>query len=360
MDKNELSATLSSLKPENYIASEANIQKGVFRADLRARSLHSDGKMSVEKLLDEVVAYANTLSEKNGSNSKFIFALSDHDSVEGVQEAVKLIAQNPDKYKNIRFVPAVELGFVHAADKSANSFEVSEIVAYGIDPFSEKLTGFLNSTYEKRAKFVESFIKSLNETNAGATFSVDEFAKAYGINVSKIHKNNIHWDLFHYGNTKKAYGTSAFDKKYADFMSQDVGGAKSLWDMKQKAHVYMDEDFAEARDIREAMKPKLGKDGLISNLSENRFEEVIGALDETQVVIGLAHPYYLADSKVSNVGDFVSGLIKKAKGMFKMTESYHQSYNGVAQDKILNVNSILENLGLKPFGARDIQGNKFI
>ena len=76
MDKNELSATLSSLKPENYIASEANIQKGVFRADLRARSLHSDGKMSVEKLLDEVVAYANTLSEKNGSNSKDRFQFS--------------------------------------------------------------------------------------------------------------------------------------------------------------------------------------------------------------------------------------------------------------------------------------------
>jgi len=87
----ELLSLLKGLKKENYIATEENIKNGIFRADLHSHSVFSDGKASVEKIMEEVASYADELYKKTGE--KFIYALTDHDTAEGVKLALKIISE---------------------------------------------------------------------------------------------------------------------------------------------------------------------------------------------------------------------------------------------------------------------------
>lgn len=69
----------------------------MLRADLHMHSVHSDGTLTVKKLLD----YAK-------SKRLDIIALTDHDSTEGVNEAIRY-----GEEINIRVIPAIELSTVH-------------------------------------------------------------------------------------------------------------------------------------------------------------------------------------------------------------------------------------------------------
>lgn len=69
----------------------------MLRADLHMHSVHSDGTLTVKKLLD----YAK-------SKRLDIIALTDHDSTEGVKEAIEY-----GKEINIKVIPAMELSTEH-------------------------------------------------------------------------------------------------------------------------------------------------------------------------------------------------------------------------------------------------------
>ena len=42
-----------------------NIQKLKYKANLHIHTIHSDGKMSIQQLLDDAVKYANKVAKKN-------------------------------------------------------------------------------------------------------------------------------------------------------------------------------------------------------------------------------------------------------------------------------------------------------
>ena len=155
LSKSEFLKELSKLSEQNYIASENNIKKGIFRADLHSHSNHSDGQITVEALLNQAAEYGNKLKKINGK--EFLFALTDHDGIDGVKEALKIIAKNPDKYKNIKFVPAAEVSFVLPCQENSIRYkkfktevQMPEVLIYGINPFSKTTTEFFNKIYRIR------------------------------------------------------------------------------------------------------------------------------------------------------------------------------------------------------------------
>lgn len=108
--------------------------------DLHVHSLASDGTMTPT----EIVEYA---LEKGLS----AFALTDHDTVAGIEEAMKAA-----KGKNIRVIPGVEISCEH------NSQDIHVLglnVDYKNKPFIEKLESAHTSRYFRNEKIVEKLSK---------------------------------------------------------------------------------------------------------------------------------------------------------------------------------------------------------
>jgi len=369
MDKEELLSTLANLKEENYIASAENISKGIFRADLHSHSNYSDGKGKVEDILDNVAQYADKLFEK--TKNKFIFALSDHDGVKGVNKALTIIASSPEKFKNVRFVPAVELSFTHHAAKSSNSFETSEVLAYCINSFSPKLDKFLTDIQSKRELLMHNFYKDLEKMFPDVSFSYNEFAKHYNMmQPANYFKVNLQWKMYHYGQTKKAISEFAKTQNknpndlYSEIMNK-TDNKKSLWDLKIKGLV--PKNYSDDSRILDLCKKYIPHEvnGKIIADGENTFEEIIETFsDDKNTFLAFAHPYFFSE-RVNDVFQFSKTLIEKSKGLLKATETYHQAYDfveiqkkiggGNPQKAINDINSIILNVNNKllPVGGRD-------
>lgn len=359
-DKNEFIKIIDGLTEENYICNAKNMAEGIFKADLHSHSNYSDGKAMVKDILDEAAKYGDDLYKK--TKSKFTFALSDHDGVDGVVEALKLIAQEPEKYKHINFIPAVELSFVHMADKTTNPTETSEVLAYCINPFNENITKMLNNLHNKRRKMITKGINSLSEAFPNVKFSINEFSKYYNTDLAKdMYSANLHWRVHHYGQTKLAL-TNLADKKginpekyYDDIMSKVKGRAKALGHLKDQGLIPSDIfENNKIIDIRKSIEPVIQYDNSIIAQGENTLERISNAFKtDKNTVFALAHPYYMTERR-TNPKEFVESIKNILKGKLIGTESYHQAYSeNISADTIKNFNSICENIGLKPLGGRD-------
>ncbi len=154
MGTHELKYILKNEPAENFStgASFKNVLNGTFRINLHMHTFHSDGNMSVQELLDQAVKYA-AFRKTKGKTDPFIVSITDHDILEGTKEAIKIIAEAPEKYKNIRFVPGIEFNTYKKFDNLKGKFKdiiQFEMLGYGINPF---ITG--GSGEKDVAKFVE-------------------------------------------------------------------------------------------------------------------------------------------------------------------------------------------------------------
>lgn len=150
-----------------------------FRISLHNHTTRSDGKMTVRELLDQAATYADEVAEANkhrenvlAQDSPFTIAITDHDTVDGCKEAVKIIASNPDKYKNLRVVFGTELSVENRMLGNNLTKPVPlHMVVNCINPFDKTLNEFLNATKIARKNvaevFFEDFVKELNLTHSG-------------------------------------------------------------------------------------------------------------------------------------------------------------------------------------------------
>lgn len=366
MTREEFLNVLPTLKKENYVANSKNICDGIFRADLHSHTVHSDGKISVKDFLDEVSTYSEQVYNKTKKN--VIFSITDHDTMEGNKEALCIIAQNPEKFKHVKFITGSEISFMHkATEKNTNPVETSEVLVYGFNPFSEKVSNFFNNVKTKRETMMNNYISDLSSLYPFTKFSKEEFLKFY---PQSIKLANSHWKLNHYGQTKRTLHLTAEYKKrnseeyYSEIMSK-VGKKNSLGELKQQGLVenWIDENEY-ITNIRKKYEPKIKNDKL-TGLGENKFEEIVEAFDDADSVLGFAHPYYLSERiHMNEIPEMIDNMISKSKGLFKLTESHHQAYRNdkrtTLQENINKVNEIMESKGLIPLGGRDNHDAKWL
>lgn len=354
----ELLVELKKLKKENYIASNANIKTGTFTADLHSHSIFSDGKANVESLLNEVANYANQLNKKN--NNKFIFALTDHDTCNGVKEAIKLIAENPEKYKNVRFITGAELSLAVKSNKTNNNFETAEILAYGFNPFDKKISTFFENIQNKRKGLSREYIEELKKRFGYADFSLDEFLEIYLENSNNLMMNN-QWKVHHYGQTKNAMAGLANelnkDKKYfySEIMPYIPQQEKTLGHLRDRNLIprsYGD-DTNITKLCKEIYSPHY-ENGKINFAGENNFDELVSVFEPNKdTFFALAHPYYITEKNTDAIGT-IQDLISRSKGLLKATESHHQAYSSqipINDIEQLNANIVKNNL--LELGGRD-------
>ena len=132
-----------------------NSINGNFRVSLHTHSNFSDGKASPELFLENAQKYADKVASmnKNDDLPPFTIALTDHDSVGGCAEIIKLIAKNPQKYKNLKFVAGCEFS-VRDGDLT------HDITGLALNPFDKELKRGLEYLAEQRVSTVNHFLDS--------------------------------------------------------------------------------------------------------------------------------------------------------------------------------------------------------
>lgn len=166
----EFSKLIKKFKPEHYrvglqtakseISTEkfyANAINGDFRVSLHTHSNFSDGKATPEEFLECARQYADKVARlsKKDDLPPFTIALTDHDCIDGTKEIIKIIAKNPEKYKNLKFVAGCEFS-VKNGDKHY------DVTGLALNPFEESLNKMLQDLKSNRMNTVNEFLKSKN------------------------------------------------------------------------------------------------------------------------------------------------------------------------------------------------------
>ncbi len=117
------------------------------RVDLHFHSNHSDGAFSVRDVL-EIVAGAGVV----------LGALTDHDSITGVKEALDLAPKI-----GIKLIPGVEISTMY------DDGEV-HILGYNFDPYDREFNEFLKIRFEERTQKIRETVSKLNDLGYKITF----------------------------------------------------------------------------------------------------------------------------------------------------------------------------------------------
>ena len=379
--KNELLKELPKLKEENYVLTETNLRNGTFLADLHSHSNHSDGTISVENLLNEAAEYGDKLQKLNGK--KFMFALSDHDGVDGVKEALKIIALNPKKYENIRFVPATEVSFIFPCHKDSARFkrhgsdvQMPEMLIYSINPFSETSKNFFEKIYSGREKQIEIAINDARSYFKSNEFTEAEYKKFF-TNNRKPFLLNQHWKLWNYLHTKaRVIAIAKEQNKDAKVLYEEI--AQNLRSSGQHLTPYGLNEYIKANRIQTNSKmfDEEFKKNILSSIFpkqidpktahsdfELQLKDIVEYSKKENALLGFAHPAFTMQNFSPNeIRKEMQTIVRDSRGQIKFTEKYHQAYpigDEVTQAEIDEYNKILDELGLIHVGGRDNHKNTF-
>lgn len=126
--------------PNIYTPSRENIKNGIFRANLHMHTLQSDGQASVEHRLDSAQKYA----EENIKDGYMYIAITDHNTILGAKDVVKILQKHPNKYKNVKVVLGMEV-FTGFKTKYYNEPIEIHVLCWCLNPYDK----FLNKEFFK-------------------------------------------------------------------------------------------------------------------------------------------------------------------------------------------------------------------
>lgn len=381
LSKEEFLKEAALLCEENYVATENNIKKGIFRADLHSHSLFSDGAVSVEQLLNEAAEYGDYLSKTNGQ--KFLLALTDHDGVKGVKEALRIISQSPEKYKNVKFVPAAELSFPIICEQGSakrnrynNPIEVSEFLIYGINPFSPTTEKFLGDLYKRRELGLAKALEIANKELQGFGFSQTEYRRFFTSAQNEFCMLNQHWTIFNYLNIKARITKTAnqsqrnSEELFNEAMRYIVENKlpktpKSLDEFFRTKGINSNVEhyYQDVWKVMPQISPKI-ENGKIVNTTENLYEDIVEYALQENAALAFAHPGFTSQNYYwDNIAAKMKELVEKSKGTIKCTEKYHQAYSAskeITEAEIKRCNEVLDEMKLINIGGRDNHFSEFL
>ena len=194
MGQFELKGLLEKFSSKDFSIGESleGANNRTFRVNLHNHTQYSDGKLSVKDFLEQSAKYADQVFETNPKDGKppFIIAITDHDTMEGCKEALKILSGNPDKFKNLRVVLGSEIS-VSNSDANIVSRPLNfELVGYCQNPYDEKLVKLLENIQKTRQQNAEKFLTQISEKYPQYNFSIEE-AKSFHANLKNMRTNGI-------------------------------------------------------------------------------------------------------------------------------------------------------------------------
>lgn len=221
----ELKNIINKLKSFQYEVGEN------FRANFHLHTRASDGRLTAKEFLEQSRDWANHISKSGQNNDDglpaFSAAITDHDEIAATKEAIALITQEPDKYKNFKFVAGCEFLF-HGYKEPHPAFEA---VGLGFNPFDSELAPLMKGFASNNQ--ISDVKKVLNSGGilswAHPIYTPDKinddfftFLKANGINGAEGNYQYIKWDKEYINAIKPTL--DSFIKKFKMFVT---GGTDS-------------------------------------------------------------------------------------------------------------------------------------
>jgi len=144
MGQNELKKFIqdNNSNPEIYTPNQNNIKKGIFRANLHTHTTNSDGMVTVEKRLNDAQEYAS----HNIKKGYMVIAITDHNTVLGAKEVVKVLEKNKGKYDKIKVVLGIEINTEYHKSNYTNEPIPIHVLTWCINPYDK----FLNKEFYKK------------------------------------------------------------------------------------------------------------------------------------------------------------------------------------------------------------------
>jgi len=165
---------INKYKPENFYTGDflsenfdelyQNVLNKTFRINLHMHTVESDGRLTVEELLNQAVVYAENVKSKiNDDLPAFVISITNHDSLEGTKKALKIIAKNPDRFKDIKFVTGIEFSVKLDNETILKKPLATDLMGYCINPFDTDLNDFLINIKNSRNEEAQKILSKLNE-----------------------------------------------------------------------------------------------------------------------------------------------------------------------------------------------------
>lgn len=149
---NELKTLLKQFTEKHFSIGRSdekfeNVINGGFRVNLHSHTRCSDGFMAPADFLEQSRMYADRVAKlsPNDGLPAYTTATTDHNDFKASAAIIAQIAEEPEKYKNLKFVAGCEFMFM---DKSSGfEFPAFELLGLGVDPYDGYLvhsTGYFN------------------------------------------------------------------------------------------------------------------------------------------------------------------------------------------------------------------------
>lgn len=132
----------NDLKPYVYTPSVANISRGLFKANLHMHTTFSDGEATVKERLDLAQKFAETFLK----SGYVVIAITDHNTVLGAKEVVKILEANPNKYSRVKVVLGIEIFTEYRNSKVIAEPVQIHVLCLCINPYNT----FLNKEFYKK------------------------------------------------------------------------------------------------------------------------------------------------------------------------------------------------------------------
>ena len=348
MTPEEFKEMLPTMKLPNYNGTFENIDTGIYVADLDFQTNFSNGKHNIFDILEKVAEMSNQyFADKR---KKFVFAIADRDNLEGIQHVIRIIGENPEKFQHVKILPAVKLSYTHEAPQSNIGFENSELLVYGINPFSEQLIKFVDELGERRKDMVLDFTKKVNQLYPEFSYNIQEFAEQNGLRYSRDYTaSNLYWRVREYAETKgdtAIRGTELSPEKIireSNTILQELDKVYRGSDVKSTPR-YGSSLLDENSDVNKTIKTVFEDfsthedriTGEIVSSAESLYKDIIDCLSTqgtSKPVIALASPFYLSHhfeaqnpKSYANVVKFIDKLKKESNGMLCAFESLAPAY----------------------------------
>ena len=150
-----------------------NVFSKDFGASIHIHTVRSDGQLTVEEVLNQAAKYADKYAQ-NGKG-RFIVGITDHNTVDGCKDAVKILASNPEKYKNLGVVLGSEISTKERsiAEYQLRKPEKLHVLALCVNPFDKEVNSFFSdlATTPKTPMFP----KEINVKTAVDAFSNQKY-----------------------------------------------------------------------------------------------------------------------------------------------------------------------------------------
>lgn len=211
MGRDEL---LDHLNRSNYrdFVHQGDLHDRHFRMNLHMHSVFSDGALSLADYLEKGKRYADLSAKRVDDLDRLpalTLALTDHDTIHGLQQLLKMLVVDPEKYQNLRIVLGCEFSCAYRSEEMFSQPFPFEILYYGINPFDQKIIKHLSEIKRSRRTALDQIIAVLSNRFPSVEFSATE-ASFISDNMLKQQGTNFPFDTLKYAMTQ------LMDSKYHD------------------------------------------------------------------------------------------------------------------------------------------------